>query len=164
MSITLGNIAQAALWVTMREGSKYVEDPYPSRFGISLHYHPELTEADVRAMTQQRAAQIMTAQYWPKGAEALPSCLAVPLLSFAVLDGPVSAVQRLQEALAVHVDGEIGAQTIHAAQLPAANDLLEVYFGACMARLHSSPRWLTDGLGWERRQMRASLEAQRSVP
>jgi lysozyme family protein len=163
--ISAGQIAAAALWVTGREGPYHLDPLDPggeTAFGLAIRYHPELA-GKLQTITQAEAAQILAAQYWPKGASDLPECLAIPMLAFSVLEGPGQAVMALQRALVVHVDGNIGPQTVHAATLLTTGDLLEAYFGACMDRLHQSQTWARDGTGWERRQLRASLEAQRTT-
>lgn len=158
-----GQISAAALWITGREGPYHFDLRDPggeTAWGLAAKYHPELA-GKLQTLTQEQAAGILAEKYWPEGASDLPSVLAIPLLAFSVLEGPVQAVMALQRALVVHVDGGIGAQTVHAAQIPQPADLLESYFGACMDRLHESSGWARNGTGWERRQFRASLEAQR---
>jgi lysozyme family protein len=163
--ITAGQLAAAALWVTEREGP-YHNDPRDpggeTAWGFALRYHPELT-GSLQTLTQQQAAQMLAKQYWEASWNDLPSYLATPMLAFSVLEGPGQAAQCLQRALVVHVDGDIGEQTIHAATLPMPIALLESYFGACMDRLHVSPTWSRDGTGWERRQLAASLIAMGSI-
>jgi lysozyme family protein len=159
--ISADALQEASLWVTGREGPYHFDPKDPggeTAWGLAVRYHPELA-GKLQALTQAAAAQMLAEQYWPKGASDLPSYLAMPLLAFSVLDGPVQAVMALQRALGVHVDGGIGPQTIHAATLPTPAALLEWYFGACMDRLHQSATWSRDGTGWERRQMAASLAA-----
>jgi lysozyme family protein len=157
--MTLGDITAAALWITGREGP-YHNDPNDpggeTAWGVSARNHPGLVIANV---TQPQAAQIFVEQYWPKGADQLPTYLATPLLAFAVLDGPVQAVMALQRALVVTADGAVGPQTIAAAASAKQNDLLETFFGACLTRLMQSPNWSTYGIGWARRQFAASLQA-----
>lgn len=159
--ISAGDIANAALWVTGREGPYHFDPRDPggeTAWGFAVRYHPEL-KGKLQTLSQSEAATMLAQQYWPANASGLPSYLAIPLLAFSVLEGPGQAVMALQRALVVHADGAIGAQTVHAATLPNPKDLLESYFGACMDRLHESAGWSIEGIGWERRQMRASLEA-----
>lgn len=158
--ISLGDVARAALWVTTVETGTLAHDPALSRWGISLRYHPELTASDITGMTQDRAAGILgSSDYWLSSWNALPQYLAVPLLSFSVLDGPVQAAMALQSALGVHVDGDIGPETGAAANCANAadplNGLLRRNFEAQMHRLQTSSRWLLDGVGWAGRQAAA---------
>ena len=149
----------AAGWIADWEGPQLVTDPYLSRFGISIKYHP--TE-DIRNMTRDRAIAIFLKEYWPAGADGLPDYLAIPLMSFSVVEGATQAVYALQRALVVKVDGDIGNGTIAAAAATLANrDRFLVAFGrACRKRFAESPRWILDGEGWEARQMAASLAAK----
>lgn len=165
MSISIAAVQQAALWVTGREGP-YHCDPHDlggaTAWGVSIRYHgDDFTLAQLQSLSQAGAADYLAKRYWESAWNDLPSYLVTPMLAFAILEGTGQAAQCLQRALVVHVDGNIGAQTIHAAQLPKPDELLESYFGACMDRLHESPTWTRDSTGWERRQMRASLEALR---
>lgn len=160
--ISSGDLAKAGLWVTGREGPYHCDPLDPggaTAWGVAIRYHPEFTDEQLRTLTQEQAAQIFVDKYWPSNASDLPSYLAIPLLSFSVLEGPLEAVETLQKALGVHVDGKIGQQTIHAASLPKPNTILEDFFRACMERLHNSPSWSRDGTGWECRQLAASLAA-----
>lgn len=161
--ISSGQVAAAALWVTGREGPFHCDPHDPggaTAWGLASRYHPDLVDK-LATMSQSAAAEYLAAEYWRPEWNGLPQFLALPMLSFSVLEGTGQAAQCLQRALVVHVDGNVGAQTIHAAQLPKPAVLLEAYFGACMDRLHQSPTWSRDGTGWERRQFAASLEAQR---
>lgn len=139
-------------------------DPWLSRYGISQRYHPN---EDIRGMTLERAAEIFTGQYWPARADELPAYLAIPLMSFSVVEGPEQAVRALEASLGVTVDkGVIGDQTIHAASttLGQRDKFLVAFFRACRKRFAESPRWLLDGEGWESRQVAASLAAKIWAP
>lgn len=153
----------AAAWVADWEGSKLVTDPWLSRYGISSKYHQD---EDIRGMSRDRAIEIFIAEYWPKGADALPDYLSIPLLSFAVVEGEMQAAYALQRALVVKVDGDIGSGTVAAAETTLRDrDAFLVEFGrVCRRRFAESPRWILDGEGWEARQMAASLAAKVWAP
>ena len=160
--ISPGDLAKAALWVALREGPFHVDPKDPggaTAYGIAIRYHPQYTLEQLKALKPEEAAQFFVANYWPTGASDLPQCLVVPFLAFSVLEGPLEAVETLQKALGVPVDGKIGLQTVHASSLPKPTQLLEDFFRTCMQRLHGSPSWANDGIGWECRQMAASLAA-----
>lgn len=152
----------AAMWVANWEGTKVVTDPWLSCCGISIHYHPEYTEADIRAMTPEKAAPVFVKNYWPAGASQLPDYLSIPFMAFSVLEGPSQAVYALQRALVVAADGSIGPQTIAAAAstLDKRDAFLEAFFSQCFERFSQSPRWVLDGRGWVTRQLAASLAAK----
>lgn len=163
--ISVGDIAKAALWVTGREGPYHCDPHDPggaTAWGLASRYHPDLADR-LPTITQAEAADYLAAHYWEAEWSSLPQFLALPMLAFAVLEGTGQAAQCLQRALVVHVDGNVGAQTIHAAQLPKMDELLESYFGACMDRLHQRDGWAREGTGWERRQFAASLAAARTI-
>lgn len=159
--ISTGQTAAAALWVTGEEGPYHCDPHDPggeTAWGFALRYHPELA-GKLKTLQQATAAQMLAEQYWPKGAEGLPSYLAIPILAFSVLEGPGQAAQCLQRALGIYVDGDIGAETIAAAEKPLPKALLVSFYRECMRRLHTRPTWVLEGLGWECRQMAASLAA-----
>jgi lysozyme family protein len=129
-------------------------------YGISKRYHPDLTDAQLRAFTPETAGQFLVAHYWLEGSgvAALPDCLVTPLLAFSVLEGPIQAVRALQRGIGVKVDDDLGPATAAAAAAMKPKALLTAFYRECMRRLHASPGWLRDGLGWECRQLAASFE------
>lgn len=163
--ISLGDLAKAGMWVTRVETGKIVSDPWLSKWGVSIHYHQNFTEAQIRNLTQDEAIPVLTSEeYWPPSWNALPRYLAIPMLAFSVLDGPVSAARALQAALGVAQDGQVGPETCAAADAADGTDpvngLLRRNFEAQMKRLQdSSPRWLIDGIGWAGRQAAAMAAA-----
>ena len=156
----------AGLWVANWEGPYHV-DPHDAglatAWGVSLRYNSaHFTDAQLRALTPQGAAQYFADRYWPQYADTLPVYFSIPLLAFAVLEGPVQASYALQRSLGVKVDGDIGAQTIAAAAstVTRRDQFLTAFFRACRQRLTDSPQWIRDGEGWEARQLAASLAAK----
>ena len=160
MTVSLGNLAAAGMWVTTVETGILAHDPALSRWGISLRYHPDLGVSGITSMTQAKAAAILTSEtYWPPSWNSLPAYLAIPMLSFSVLDGPTQAAFALQRALGVTVDGDIGPATCAAADAANPSDplngLLRRNFEEQWKRLAESPRWSLDGAGWCGRQAAA---------
>lgn len=155
-----------AIWVANWEGTKVVTDPWLSCCGISIHYNPEFSEAQIRSMTPERAAPVFVKKYWPEGASALPDYLSIPVMAFSVLEGPVQAAYALQRALDVKVDGMIGEHTAAAALTTVGNRdaFLIAFFRTCRQRFTQSSRWMIDGEGWEARQLAASLAAKVWAP
>lgn len=156
-----GDVAAAGLWVATFEGPYHCDPRDPggaTAWGVSARYHPKLAD-QLKYMTVQQAAAILAQEYWPDGADALPSIIAIPLLAFAVLEGPLIAAQALQRSLGVSVDGVIGPNTVAATVSIKAPDLLLNFFRECMEHLHGKAGWALNGTGWECRQFSASLAA-----
>ncbi len=163
--ISPSDITAAGMWVTSVETGALVSDPWLSRWGISLKYHPELGASGITGMTQEQAVAILTSdQYWLPEWNALPQYLVIPMLSFSVLEGPTQASYALQRALGVKVDGDVGQNTIAAAATVEPkvrrDPFLKAFFRTCRQRFAESPRWVLDGEGWETRQLGASLAAK----
>lgn len=95
-----------------------------TKYGIAQNFHPE---ADVRNLTIEQAAQIYKVEYWDAvRAEDFPPHLRLALFDTAVNCGPKIAIQLLQSALKVKVDGVVGPKTLEAANSSprALRDLL----------------------------------------
>lgn len=162
--MTPAALSAAGLWVATFEGPYHFDPRDPggvTAYGVSKRYHPDLTDAQLRAFTPETAGQFLVRHYWPQGSggAALPDCLATPLLAFSVLEGPTQAVRALQRAVGVKVDDDLGQATAAAASSMKPKPLLLAFYRECMRRLHEVPGWLLEGLGWECRQMAASMEA-----
>jgi Putative secretion activating protein len=104
-------------WILASEGG-LVNDPQDpgglTKFGISQRAYPAL---DIANLTEDDAARIYARDYWDvvqAGADAMPAKLGLAVFDSAVNQGPGAAVRLLQAALRVHVDGEIGAETLGA--------------------------------------------------
>jgi lysozyme family protein len=157
-----------ALWVANWEGPYHVDPRDPggaTAYGVSIRYNADrFTDAQLRSLTPQGAADYFVERYWPRGANALPDYLSIPLMSFSVVEGPTQAVYALQRALDVKVDGDIGKATIAAAATTAPtgrrDEFLTAFFRACRKRFAESAGWSLDGEGWEARQFAASLAAK----
>lgn len=161
--MTPGEIAAAALWIAEYEGPYHVDPQDPggaTAYGIALRYHQQdFTDAQLRALTPEGAATFLASRYQPEGANLLPGFVATPLLAFSVLEGPIQAVRALQRAAGVKVDDQIGPATAAAVAALKPKTLLVRFFRACGERLRESDGWIRYGIGWECRQMAASLEA-----
>lgn len=132
-----------------------------TRWGIALARHPELTAADIRAMTPERAAAIYSAQYW--GAihgDELPEYLQLPMLDAAVVQGPPHACRFLQAALYVMpLDGILGPATLGSVRRADPMTTLSAFTAERIAHLVSLPDYARFGKGWIRRAVRAALES-----
>src|SRR5690349_3209449 len=85
-----------------------------TKYGISARQYPD---EDIANLTEERAAFLYRRDYWtPVCGDELPWPLCLFVFDAAINQGVPAATRMLQEALKVRVDGEIGAQTLIAAQ------------------------------------------------
>lgn len=110
-------------WILRAEGG-YVNDPNDpggeTKYGISKQSYPNV---DVANLTADEAARIYDRDYFARvrGGE-MPPQLALAVFDSAVNQGAAQAVRLLQLTLGVHVDGEIGPETLAAIRRHVAND------------------------------------------
>ena len=108
--------------ILQREGG-YVNHPNDrggaTNYGITQRVYQEWKSdpsADVKNLTMSEAAQIYRVHYWlPSKAEQLPAAIRDIHFDAAVNHGVSRAAKLLQTAAGVTVDGEIGPNTIAAA-------------------------------------------------
>lgn len=108
--------------ILQREGG-YVNHPNDrggaTNYGITQRVYQEWKSdpaADVKNLTMSEAAQIYRVHYWlPGKVEQLPAAIRDIHFDAAVNHGVVRAAKLLQTASGVTVDGEIGPNTIAAA-------------------------------------------------
>lgn len=84
--------------------------------GIDLNGDGQTTEADIEALTIEKAEDLYYRYFWlPVKAEEMPSfTLSVLLFDAAVNQGPGTAVKILQKTAGVAEDGVVGPQTLAA--------------------------------------------------
>jgi len=120
-----------------------------TNFGISAAAYPTL---DIRNLTEAGARAIYRQDYWSAvQGDALPAPVAMVAFDSAVNAGPRRAVQWLQQAAGVAVDGVLGPATLTALN---AGDPVAIAREAAVRRLDFStrlPGWTNFGLGWTRR-------------
>lgn len=81
-------------------------------FGIARASHPSTPWPP----SVDQAIEVYRTEYWLKcRCDALPWIFALPTFDAAVQHSPLRAIQFLQDALRVTVDGVIGQQTVDAA-------------------------------------------------
>ncbi|APG31126.1 glycoside hydrolase family 108 protein [Granulibacter bethesdensis] len=113
------------------------------------------TEADMRGLGRDQAAQIYHARYWQTCAcDKMSAPIAGLLFDAAVNQGPGYAARLLQQALGVTQDGNIGPVTLAAAARTDPADLHAEIARLRDERYRVSPDWPTFGKGWMRRLMR----------
>lgn len=146
---TMKTIQTIAREIVAREGG-YVNDPDDpggatkfgvtigtmQRLGIDLTGDGRVTEADVRALSREKAEEIFVRHYFDApGLGQLPQAIQASVFDMAVNAGPGQAIRLLQRLLnemgqTVAVDGVLGPQTIaaaHAAQAAAPAHFADAY-------------------------------------
>lgn len=134
----------------------YVNDPLDpggeTHWGISKRSYPEL---NIRDLTKADAIVIYQRDFWkPLCCPELPPTLAIVLFDSAVNQGQRAAIEMLQAALGVAVDGLMGPVTVTAARGMAGVNLTRSLAGFMARRglrysRHSMfPRY---SLGWFKR-------------
>jgi uncharacterized protein (TIGR02594 family) len=143
----------------------YTDDPAdpggPTNLGITLvdlaawkHQRIDNTtepslKAALIALTPIGVAPIYLARYWETCcAVSLPSALALMHFDAAVNHGLGNAARMLQQALGVTIDGEIGPETIGAAETANVQDALSTYADIRRARYRALPHFWRFGRGW----------------
>lgn len=145
------NFALALDFVLAHEGG-YVNDPQDpggeTKYGISKRAYPSL---DIANLTREDAAKIYRSDYWDKcRCGELPPGTDLLTFDAAVNQGPRAAIQMLQDALNVKVDGIIGPITLRAAQT-VGMDLVPELAAIRMHAYALNPSFHRYGLGWSRR-------------
>lgn len=134
----------------------YVNDPLDpggeTHWGISKRAYPSLS---IRTLTREDAIEIYRRDYWTLArCGEVPPALGIPLFDAAVNQGVRAAIEMLQGALGVPVDGVMGPVTIAATgglSEPSISNALALFMarrGVRYTRASAFPRY---GLGWFRR-------------
>lgn len=105
--------------------------------------------AELKAIADDEVARIYRERYWrPSQAGQLPAALAVMHFDAAVNHGVGGAKRMLQQALEVTVDGEIGPETLEAANSGSPAETVSAYAGIRRARYRGLPHFWRFGRGW----------------
>jgi uncharacterized protein (TIGR02594 family) len=161
----------------------YTDDPHdpggPTNLGITLATFATWREtpvtaenfsalkADLRHLDTKTAAEIYQVRYWgPSRAADMPAALALMHFDTSVNHGVTGAARILQSACNVEVDGEVGPDTIAAANVTPSNDLLDRYAAIRVARYRALPHFWRFGRGWLARvvKTRAAASALAASP
>lgn len=139
----------------LAEEGGYVNHPNDpggeTKYGISQRAYPQL---DIRHLTRARAVSLYQSDYWqPIRGDQFPDPLALLLLDCAIQQGPVTAIQLLQEALGIPMDGIPGPITVAHAQR-ALPELLGEFCALRAWRYEINKNEDRFGKGWFRRLFR----------
>lgn len=141
---------------TMHGVTQRVYDAYRTNLGLPTQSVANIADSEV--------SDIYKSEYWePTSCDQLPVGVDLCVFDFAVNAGDTRSEETLQQALGVTVDGQIGPQTITAAQAAEpqalANhmlDLREEFYQALVVRKPAEAKFLD---GWSNRvaALRATL-------
>ncbi len=138
-----------------------------SKFGISAAAYPTL---DIPNLTYDAAGEIARRDYWDAArCGELPPALAFLLFDAAFNSGVARAVQFLQLAVGVKVDGVFGdMQTMPWTRAWLAKRGEAALCAEVLAQrilfLSHAPEWAADGLGWSRRCAGLAFNALQFLP
>lgn len=164
----MGDFYRCIDFIITEEGgyANHPADPgSETKYGISQRAYPHL---EIAALTLDAAVSIYQRDYWhPIHGDTLPDGLALLLFDSAVNQGVQTAIKLLQQALArsftVTVDGIIGPQTEHAAQV-AMPRILTDFAAERALRYEFNRNEAVFGRGWYRRLLTLHSIAQRWHP
>lgn len=130
-----------------------------TKYGISQRSYPDL---DIRSLTLDQAKQIYRKDYWDHcRCGQLDSALAICVFDAAVNEGQVTAINILQGAVRVPVDGHIGPITVGAAHTLGHEGLVRFMADRAFTYAHTLD-FEDKGHGWLSRLFRiyeAALKA-----
>lgn len=145
--------------ILRREGG-FVNNPSDrggaTNFGITiqtLRWWRKDPNADIRTLGEAEAREILTALYIDKPKiSLLPEAIREFMADFSVHSGPYVAIQHLQRALGVTVDGEIGPETLGAVASFDTDKLLRLLIASrvkMVAKLvQKAPNQVVFLVGW----------------
>jgi len=128
-----------------------------TKWGISAMTYPNL---DIKSLTKEQAKDIYKKDWWDKlKLDDKPNAVAYQLMDAAIQSGMHNAVEALQTALSVKVDGIIGAGTLAALAKADLNDTLLCFISARITFYTGISTWARNGAGWMNRVARNLLYA-----
>jgi lysozyme family protein len=142
------------------DGQPYhIDNGHPTAWGWDLVENPDLTDADLRGMTQAMAAQRYAAKTWPAiHGDELPDALQTVVLNAAVLDGAEHAIRILQRALYIGADGLWGPATSRAVSIANGPVTVALFTTELILDYAADANFAKDGRGWVSRAVRAALD------
>jgi len=146
---------QYCIPILLQDEGGYVNNPNDpggeTKYGISKRSFPNL---DIANLTPEQAAVIYYNQYWvPCGGGQLPPHLDLWVFTAAVMSGPVTAIQMLQQLVGSAADGKLGPLTLGAVGRFPASRYYE-YLWVFGKHLSSLSGWRYFGDGWMNRLFR----------
>lgn len=154
------NFAEALKLVLKHEGgwSDHKDDPGGATMkGVTLATYRRYikttgTKEDLRKITDLQLRQVYRQHYWDavKGDE-LPDGVDYAVMDYGVNSGPGRAIKDLQRVLDVAADGVIGPQTLAAARMLPADQIINALCNRRMKFLQGLKTWKTFGKGWKSR-------------
>lgn len=149
--------------VLLREGGLSTDRYDPggiTKFGISRNAFPDMTEADISALTTERARQIYKAEYWDKGkCGELNQAIAWIHFDSCVNHGILQATYILQKALKMHADGIMGKITVGAANNQNLRQTIKNHLSKRILFVSKSNVWDRYKEGWVRRYVSVAFDA-----
>ncbi len=126
---------QLAMSFTLEAEKGYTDDDGgPTMYGVTQAVYDAYRDSihaprqSVRLISMSEVATIMFAMYWqPAQCSLLPTKVAIAHFDTAYNEGVHGAIEILQTALGVVVDGSIGPQTKHAIEIADPVALLDDY-------------------------------------
>lgn len=131
----------------------YVNDPKDpggeTKYGISKRAYPNV---DIKALTLDGAKDLYRRDYWDAvKADQLPWPLSSYVFDAAVNQGVGVAIQTLQKALGVKIDGILGQQSLAAVRKADQRELSALYMAHRALRYTGTRNFDRFGLGWMKR-------------
>jgi lysozyme family protein len=140
-----------------------------TNLGITLTTLDDWENADlpvsaIRSLQRPLAEQIYHKNYWLKmDCDKLPAGVDLMVFDSGINIGPGRAIEQLQDALVVDVDGQIGPQTLAAATKMSAHELVADLALIEQSYYRSLSRFPIFGRGWLARVDRRVIAALKLV-
>lgn len=148
-----------SLAFTLAEEGGFVDDPADpggaTNHGVTLGayrewaHNPNLTAADLQAISPTTVAAIYEAFYWgPMRCADLPPGIDLGVFDFGVNAGPAPSVKALQALVGTQQDGIIGPRTLQAAGQRDPLRLIAAFDIAARAHYLGLADFAVFGRGW----------------